>query len=152
VAMLDFDHCKRVNDTHGHPAGDMVLCELVRRLAHGIRVSDTFGRVGGEEFLMLWPAADVDGARSAAERVCSFVHSPPFRLESLALTVTTRRSGVVKHTNRTGGGTASRGGELWFDPNRDTMIYLNGCSGATAQEHRKSSPMWKRCLQTSASR
>jgi len=78
VAMLDLDHFKRVNDTHGHAAGDEVLRELVRRLEAGTRVSDTFGRVGGEEFLVLWPLAGSEDVGVAAERTRALVAGTPF--------------------------------------------------------------------------
>ena len=86
VGMLDLDHFKRVNDEHGHPAGDRVLCELVRRLGAAVRASDVFGRMGGEEFLVLWPnAAD---AQLTAERVRRGVAGAPFAIRDGALALT----------------------------------------------------------------
>ena len=63
VAMIDIDHFKVVNDTYGHPAGDRVLKGLARLLQQRLRSGDTIGRYGGEEFIVLLPAADVDAAR-----------------------------------------------------------------------------------------
>ncbi|HUL60903.1 MAG TPA: diguanylate cyclase [Anaeromyxobacteraceae bacterium] len=88
VAMLDLDHFKRVNDTHGHAAGDEVLRELVRRLGAGTRVSDTFGRVGGEEFLVLWPLAGTEDVSVAAERTRVLVAATPFPVGPGGLAVT----------------------------------------------------------------
>ncbi|HWQ12867.1 MAG TPA: response regulator [Roseiflexaceae bacterium] len=62
LALIDVDHFKRVNDTHGHPAGDRVLKSLARLLQQGLRNSDVIGRYGGEEFALILP--DTDGARA----------------------------------------------------------------------------------------
>ena len=69
LLIIDADHFKRVNDTHGHGTGD----EVLRALAHGVRDQvrdlDIVARLGGEEFVVLLPSTDVVGARSAAERI-----------------------------------------------------------------------------------
>ena len=65
--LLDIDHFKSVNDTHGHAAGDAVLREAARRIEDNSRVSDVVGRYGGEEFVVLLPETDAEGARAAAE-------------------------------------------------------------------------------------
>lgn len=76
VAVLDVDHFKQVNDVHGHGVGDTVLRELVRRLGGALRVSDSLGRLGGEEFCVLWPhTADPLGL---AERIRAAVSGAPF--------------------------------------------------------------------------
>ncbi|AIR91286.1 GGDEF domain-containing protein [Pseudomonas cremoricolorata] len=62
VAMIDIDHFKRINDVHGHQAGDEVLCHCVRQLQQRLRRSDCLGRWGGEEFLLLLPDTDREGA------------------------------------------------------------------------------------------
>jgi diguanylate cyclase (GGDEF)-like protein len=69
VAMVDLDHFKRINDTWGHAAGDDVLRESVRRMGGVLRPYDRLGRLGGEEFLVVLPGCDPDGARAVAERV-----------------------------------------------------------------------------------
>ena len=69
VLLLDIDHFKKVNDTYGHPAGDLVLQEIGRRLLAQVRVEDVAGRWGGEEFLVVLPDADLPGAVIVGERV-----------------------------------------------------------------------------------
>ena len=60
--MIDADNFKEINDTHGHDAGDTVLVELARVLRHALRSDDLIFRLGGDEFLVLCPATDLDGA------------------------------------------------------------------------------------------
>lgn len=69
VLALDIDHFKRVNDTHGHDAGDEVLKHLANLLRHGSRSHDLACRVGGEEFTMLLPDTGPADARQIAERI-----------------------------------------------------------------------------------
>ena len=70
VALLDLDHFKRVNDTHGHLVGDEVLRRLVTKVGAEMRGTDRLGRFGGEEFLLVLTAAkDLEAATAAAERV-----------------------------------------------------------------------------------
>lgn len=64
VALLDLDHFKTINDTHGHPTGDEVLRQFGLVVAREMRVSDRLGRFGGEEFLLL-----LNGVRSGADAV-----------------------------------------------------------------------------------
>jgi diguanylate cyclase (GGDEF)-like protein len=69
VIMLDIDHFKRVNDSHGHPAGDQVLEQLVRVCLGALRQHDRLGRMGGEEFLVVLPDTDLEGGLQVAERL-----------------------------------------------------------------------------------
>jgi two-component system cell cycle response regulator len=68
-AMIDVDHFKQVNDRHGHAAGDAVLCEAATRLRETCRDTDTIGRYGGEEFIVLFPEIAAQDAMVAAERI-----------------------------------------------------------------------------------
>jgi two-component system, cell cycle response regulator len=67
--MLDLDHFKKINDTHGHAAGDEVLRELAQRIEAQVRASDVAARYGGEEFVILLPHTDLDSAALLAERI-----------------------------------------------------------------------------------
>jgi diguanylate cyclase (GGDEF)-like protein len=69
VIMADVDHFKRVNDLYGHDAGDRVLVEVARLLSAGLRGHDVAARWGGEEFLLLLPDTDLEGAKTVARRI-----------------------------------------------------------------------------------
>lgn len=69
LIMLDIDHFKRVNDTHGHGAGDQVLRLVARLIKAELRGVDTAARYGGEEFMIILPQADERGAIILAERI-----------------------------------------------------------------------------------
>lgn len=69
LLLLDIDFFKRVNDTHGHPAGDHVLREIARVLNESTRPIDTAARYGGEEFAVVLPEAQDEGAFITAERI-----------------------------------------------------------------------------------
>ena len=66
--MFDIDHFKLVNDTYGHPAGDVVLCGVADIARASFRHMDSVGRIGGEEFLAVLPESDQESAAAAAER------------------------------------------------------------------------------------
>jgi two-component system cell cycle response regulator len=68
ILILDIDHFKHVNDTYGHPGGDLVLVEFARRLRLVARVNDVVGRWGGEEFVIIAPQTDLEGALALGER------------------------------------------------------------------------------------
>ena len=67
--MLDIDHFKRVNDTYGHPIGDLVLQNVARLCQNSLREVDSFGRYGGEEFVALLPQTNCEQAFATAERL-----------------------------------------------------------------------------------
>lgn len=67
--MVDIDHFKVINDSHGHPAGDQILKELSRLLRANVREVDTIARYGGEEFLILLPHTNYAGTQVVAERI-----------------------------------------------------------------------------------
>ena len=73
VLMLDLDHFKKVNDEHGHRAGDAVLAVVARTLIERTRVSDLVARYGGEEFVVLLPETDRAGAALVAESIRAII-------------------------------------------------------------------------------
>ncbi|HEU4387206.1 MAG TPA: sensor domain-containing diguanylate cyclase [Blastocatellia bacterium] len=69
LILLDLDHLKRVNDTHGHRAGDSCLVHVAKSMREAVREIDICARYGGEEFVIILPKCDCYGARGVAERV-----------------------------------------------------------------------------------
>ncbi|MFC5460658.1 sensor domain-containing diguanylate cyclase [Massilia niabensis] len=70
LVVFDADHFKHINDRHGHPAGDRVLCDLANALRDTFRAVDTVARIGGEEFAVLLPSTGLAQALAIAERLC----------------------------------------------------------------------------------
>src|SRR5713101_8052450 len=96
LLMIDVDHFKRVNDRHGHLAGDEVLKTVARALQQGIRIEDILARFGGEEFVVLAREAELAEAMAVAERLRQLVEVAQTRWESghdvpvgIAVTVST---------------------------------------------------------------
>lgn len=89
VVLLDADRFKQINDRHGHAAGDAVLCHLARLMEASFRPQDTVARIGGEEFAVLLPGADLEQAAAAATRLCQAVAAQPVDVKeaTIALTV-----------------------------------------------------------------
>lgn len=77
VALLDVDHFKRVNDDHGHQAGDDVLRLLGNTMSSAMRQGDFVARFGGEEFLIILPETTLEGGRITAQRVCDAIAGLP---------------------------------------------------------------------------
>ena len=78
LIALDIDHFKRINDEHGHPAGDAVIVELVSRLRAVVPGHAEIGRVGGEEFTVVLPRMDLRTAAALAENMRGQVAATPF--------------------------------------------------------------------------
>lgn len=78
LMILDMDHFKEVNDTHGHDVGDMVLKQLATMIVSTARSTDLAARFGGEEFVVLMPETDPLAALGAANRVREIVETTPF--------------------------------------------------------------------------
>ena len=88
VMMVDVDHFKSVNDTHGHAMGDTVLCAVARALATGLREYDVCARWGGEEFLLLLPGLPADKAADVGERARQRVADSVVETDAGPLSVT----------------------------------------------------------------
>src|SRR3954452_22218337 len=81
VILLDIDHFKKINDTHGHFAGDAVLRETASRLKTNVRPYDQVGRYGGEEFLVVLPNCDLEQATMQANRLRAKLHASTMKVE-----------------------------------------------------------------------
>lgn len=89
LVMVDIDHFKSVNDSHGHSAGDFVLREVARRVAAEVRTVDRAFRFGGEELALVLVQTDRAGALDLAKRVCLAVEREPILVsDTVALNVT----------------------------------------------------------------
>jgi diguanylate cyclase (GGDEF)-like protein len=88
IALADVDFFKRVNDTHGHSAGDEVLREIALRIRSVVRGYDFVGRYGGEEFLVVLPTCDAVTARHVAERIRMRVEAGPIHTGDATIDVT----------------------------------------------------------------
>ncbi len=88
VVMCDIDHFKSVNDTHGHPAGDLVLKTVSKILKDQARETDLVGRFGGEEFLCILDTTDASGALTVCERFRKKVAETKISYEGTPIAVT----------------------------------------------------------------
>ena len=88
LLLVDIDHFKRVNDEHGHAAGDEVLVEVARRLNDAVRGGDLVVRWGGEEFLIVAPRAAPEQVQQMAERMLRVLGETPMRAGAPGLRVT----------------------------------------------------------------
>jgi diguanylate cyclase (GGDEF)-like protein len=95
VVMFDLDHFKRINDVHGHGAGDLVLLAVARVLQRAVRDIDLAARIGGEEFLLLLPETDAEAALRAAERVREAIAAEAIALANGEVLHVTTSAGVA---------------------------------------------------------
>jgi len=105
LLMFDVDHFKRVNDEHGHDAGDKALREIALRVQKEIRLSDVAARWGGEEFVVVLPRTSLSEGIILAERVRSAVNRTPIRVNakhSLSLSVSIGLSAVTPSEQQLG--------------------------------------------------
>lgn len=95
IALLDLDHFKDVNDTHGHAIGDDVLREVARRIEETLRQEQIVGRIGGEEFVVLLPDTSPQQALIAVERVRKAIGDTPITAGSGAQVAVTVSGGIA---------------------------------------------------------
>jgi two-component system cell cycle response regulator len=88
VALVDVDRFKAINDELGHPFGDEALKEVAERLRSGLRVYDSVGRYGGEEFLLVLPGCDLVAALLRTEQMRAFISTTPVRASGKERSVT----------------------------------------------------------------
>jgi diguanylate cyclase (GGDEF)-like protein len=95
VILVDLDHFKRFNDSHGHAAGDVILRDVAQILRSNVRTVDLAGRYGGEEFLVVLPETDPDAAASLAEKLRRIVGGTEIRLPDGEIVTVTLSAGVA---------------------------------------------------------
>lgn len=88
LVMLDLDHFKLLNDTFGHQGGDMVLVETAKTVDKLLRMGDLFGRYGGEEFAVILPNTDLEGAEEVAERIRQAIAKNTIQYQDRIISVT----------------------------------------------------------------
>jgi two-component system, cell cycle response regulator len=88
IIVFDIDHFKRVNDTHGHLAGDGLLRQLASTVKSRLRREDVYARTGGEEFGILLPEIPLEGARTTAEKVRRIVETMQVKFDQLVIPCT----------------------------------------------------------------
>jgi diguanylate cyclase (GGDEF)-like protein len=103
LILCDVDHFKRVNDQHGHRAGDLVLAAIARALAHGIRNIDICARYGGEELAILLPQTPIEQAREVAERLRRTVAALRVPIDGGTISVTASFGAACYPTSGGGG-------------------------------------------------
>jgi diguanylate cyclase (GGDEF)-like protein len=95
VILVDLDHFKRLNDSHGHAAGDLVLRHVGALLARNVRTTDVPGRYGGEEFLIALPETDPDAAAAVAEKLRQMMSRTQVELPDGEVVTVTLSAGVA---------------------------------------------------------
>lgn len=88
LIMMDIDHFKKINDTHGHLVGDVVLSHLAGVVKKMVRASDVFARYGGEEFVIILRNADEKGANQLGERIRKMIEKTPLASETGPIVLT----------------------------------------------------------------
>ena len=103
ILMFDIDHFKRINDLHGHLAGDFVLKELARIVQSRIRRDEVFARYGGEEFAIILPETSLEGAAALAETLRQKVAEHLFVFQADSIRVTISIGGALLRDGDRGG-------------------------------------------------
>jgi diguanylate cyclase (GGDEF)-like protein len=100
VAMVDLDHFKILNDTHGHAAGDAVLVSIARILSGRLRETDVIGRFGGEEFILLLPHTDTAESRPLLDQLCRAIGEVDHKAPSGSVHATASFGATTTHGRR----------------------------------------------------
>lgn len=95
LALIDVDHFKAINDTHGHPAGDAALVEIARRLLAGTREEDVVGRLSGDEFAILFRCTSAT-ARTICERIVRAISAEPIVVVGSVVVLSSISCGIAE--------------------------------------------------------
>jgi diguanylate cyclase (GGDEF)-like protein len=106
IAIFDIDNFKQINDTYGHPAGDDYLKNIAHIISHSLREQDISGRIGGEEFLIILPETDIDGAFHLADRIRRKIQALAINHDGnlIKTTISAGLSQFKAHASSTGAG------------------------------------------------
>jgi diguanylate cyclase (GGDEF)-like protein len=102
LLFMDIDRFKKINDAHGHDVGDLALCMVANTLRLALRVTDTVGRWGGEEFVaILHDVSSASALSTAAEKVRSLVETSRLDINGTSMTVTASIGATLLYSNDT---------------------------------------------------
>jgi two-component system cell cycle response regulator len=102
ILMMDIDHFKSINDTHGHTVGDEILKIFARRVQDSLRSFDLVARLGGEEFVVILPDISTEMAYFIGERLRKIIADEPFACAAGKISITTSIGGTIVSTDSTG--------------------------------------------------
>ncbi|MCL1860780.1 MAG: diguanylate cyclase [Proteobacteria bacterium] len=120
VLMIDIDHFKQINDTYTHAAGDAVLCHVVRQARKLLRESDMLARLGGEEFAILMPQSNREGALGLAERIRKVLEETPLTYNDVPIRATASIGvTIMNHTDPSADKTLSRADHALYEAKRN---------------------------------
>lgn len=142
VIMFDIDYFKKINDTHGHEAGDVVLAEISRMVSSAVRKSDYVARYGGEEFMLVLPNTAIANAADLAERLRRKIeaHKITVQEEQISVTASFGVATIKERYNRT---------QLFLDA--DSMLYrAKACGRNRVMQEQFSAPVRGLVLQQAA--
>lgn len=98
LIIFDIDHFKSINDTYGHPVGDIILKELTDLVNTKIRQDDVFARIGGEEFAIIFKNTNSITLKMKAEEICQYIARMPFRVDTNLTIKLTISVGAVNYS------------------------------------------------------
>jgi diguanylate cyclase (GGDEF)-like protein/PAS domain S-box-containing protein len=115
INFLDIDNFKHVNDTYGHQIGDEILKLLVRTVESNLRKHDMIGRLGGEEFVIVYSDLDQQGLMVASEKIRKIIEASTIRLPERDLSVTVSVGAIMAQTEDTVEGLIQKADDLMYE-------------------------------------
>lgn len=137
VAMVDIDHLKRVNDAHGHDAGDAALVGVAIALRDRLRAEDQLGRLGGEEFLALLPDVDESAAATVSEKARANVEALHIQIDELELSMTVSVGWATWDGEEDADGLVRRGEKALYEAKDAGRNTVRGGQSASASLRRR---------------